>query len=190
MCKHTSWPAARRRAWLPLWLALSAGSLGCSGLGGDEDSAEDEGNCGDLDGDGTDSGDLPNILGTWTTTFGSETWYDECDITGLGRSDMTWINGAAMTIDGRPPDDLFVEFRDEEEQYWGLENTRGGVVFTGIHEDEGYELNVSFGGLLYHNAYLERDEIAGHGFIGIDVIGDGFIDCGITGNFSARKSGN
>ena len=157
----------------------------------DDDGSSSGSECGDLDGPGTETGDLPNILGTWTTTFGSQTNYDTCDIEGMKQSDMGWINGAAMEIDGRPPDQLFVTFSDDEEElFWGLESTHGGVVFSGIHEMKGYELHVSFGGLLYYNDLLGRDEIKGHGFMGIDVTEDGWIDCGLQGDFSAKKSGN
>ena len=49
---------------------------------------------------------------------------------------------------------------------------------------------MTFGGLLFENAYLERDQIQGHATMGIDSTGAGAIDCFVQGDFVAKKSGN
>jgi hypothetical protein len=171
-----------------LLLALLAG---CRGLGGDSAAGGDDAACGDIDGEGTDTGDLPNVLGNWTTTFGLQLFHDGCGVTGLNQDEMTWINGAAMEIDGRAPDQLYAKFtRDEDERFWAAMNSQGGIAFAGTHEMGGHVLHVAFGGLLYENSYLGRDEIQGHASMGVDSIGDGEIDCFIQGDFVAKKSGN
>ncbi len=50
--------------------------------------------CGDVDGPGGDTGDVPNVLGKWTVTFASNLYDDgACDVEGLEQDDWTWING-------------------------------------------------------------------------------------------------
>ena len=164
--------------------------VGCKG--GEDSSTGGSGDeCGDLDGaDGTDTGNLPNILGNWTTTFANQIDFETCGITGLKPEDMDWLNGSALEVDGTPPDRLYAEFtRLPEERFYGLESSHGGVVFSGIHEEQGYQMSVSFGGLLYDNVQLGRIEIRGHAYLGVDLTGDGALDCGLQGDFTMYKSG-
>jgi len=163
---------------------------GCSGDGTDS-SAQDTTECGDLDGAGTDTGDLPNILGNWTSVFANQIDFETCGITGLKPEDMDWINGAAFSIKGTPPSGLYAEFtRTDGERYYGIESSHGGVVFSGLHEEQGYEMHVSFGGLLFYNDLTGRTEVRGHAYMGVDSTGDGVIDCGLQGDFTAYKSGS
>lgn len=175
----------------PWTLALVATlAAGCSG-GADTSSASADGECGDLDGGGTDTGDLPNILGNWTSTFANQIDFETCGITGLKPEDMNWIDGGAFSIDGTPPSGLYAEFTQEEgERFYGIESSHGGVVFSGIHVEQGYELHVSFGGLLFSSGLTGNTEIRGHAFMGIDRDGDGAIDCGLQGDYTAFKSGS
>ena len=104
---------------------------GCFGKGEDT-SPGDDSECGDIDGSGGETGDVPDIRGGWTSTFGLYEFYDGCDITGLKQDDMDWINGASLDIDGRIPDNLTLIFsRTPEEVFYGLESIHGGVVFAG-----------------------------------------------------------
>lgn len=182
-------------AALTITAALALAALtGCGGpsiqgdtsLGGSTDA------CGDPDGDGGETGDVPNILGKWTTTFGTYE-YDRqmCDLPGLEQDDMHWINGY-MEIGGRIPDNLIATFDgDEDEQFWGIENEHGGVVFTGTHVIDGHTLYVSVGGLLYQSPQVDREYIRGFGYIGVDKDSeDTVIDCWLQGDFVASKSGN
>jgi hypothetical protein len=169
---------------------LMLGLLGCSGDGADS-SVSDSTECGDLDGSGSDTGDLPNILGNWTSTFGNQLDFETCGITGLKPSDMDWIDGSAFSIDGTPPSGLYAEFtRTEGERFYGIESSHGGVVFSGIHTEQGYDMHVSFGGLLFSNELTGRTEVRGHAYMGVDSTGDGVIDCGLQGDFTAFKSGS
>ena len=81
-------------------------ALGCSG---GQDSGDEECFSGDIDGIGTDTGNIPQLYGNWTTTFGSRSFHDECNIEGLDRPDFDWLNGGAMEIGGRI-DDVEVTF--------------------------------------------------------------------------------
>ena len=38
--------------------------------------------------------EMPQLYGNWTTTFGSRSFHDECNIEGLDRSDFDWLNPA------------------------------------------------------------------------------------------------
>lgn len=172
------------------WALLCVLTIGCSG---NKDSAmpTTESTCGDLDGAGTDTGNLPNILGNWTSTFANQIEWETCGIAGLKPDDMDWINGAAFSIDGTPPAGLYATFtRTEGERFYGIESSHGGVVFSGIHIEQGYEMHVSFGGLLFDNVQTGRVELRGHAYMGVDSLGDGDITCGLQGDFTAYKSGS
>ncbi|MFT5684875.1 MAG: hypothetical protein ACI8RZ_005820, partial [Myxococcota bacterium] len=62
---------------------LSAALLaGCTDKNEDSAGTTDGAECGDIDGSGTDTGDIPNILGNWNTTFGLQIDYENCSIPG------------------------------------------------------------------------------------------------------------
>ena len=142
---------------------------------------------GDIDGIGSDTGNLPALFGGWNTTFGTRDQYDECSIEGLGHNDMDWINGGAMEIGGRV-DNIQATFASAPDaEIYGIMSEFGSVTFSGRYLFRGYELHVSFGGLLFENMQLGISEIEGHAFLGVDQNGDGGIDCGIMGDFNAKK---
>ena len=157
-----------------LFFSLSISSLTLLSCGGGSDSADVDAHdiCGDVDGPGGDTGDVPNVLGAWTVSFGQNEYNDGyCDVEGLEQSDWSWINGY-MDIGGRIPDMLVATFDGvEDEQYWGLENHLGGIVFTGVKEKSGHVLYVSVGGHLYEQPAVDRDEIRGFGYVGVDKEG-------------------
>lgn len=172
---------------------LCLGGLGCKDGGGKDSgatSATDE--CGDIDGNGGDSGDVPNIFGKWTITFGTNL-YDAstCDYAGYSQDDMRFLQGN-MEIDGRLPDNIYAELsNDDETRYYGLESSTGGVVFSGSRDHNGDTMYLAFGGLLYEQPLVDRDEIRGFGYIGVDLAPqDTVIDCWVQGEFLAKKSGN
>jgi hypothetical protein len=165
--------------------ALSILFVACSG-----DDSTDPSACGDLDGPGDDSGDLPDIRGTWSSIFGTGIFQENCAITGMKQNDMDWINGSSFTVEGRVPDTLLATFISEpDEEFWGVMNDRGGVVFTGIHMHEGYAMDVTFGGLLYESHDLDRVRIEGSVYMGVDGSGDGYLDCNLNGDFIGNQSG-
>ena len=161
-----------------LWLACAGGV----------DTSSDNSCNGDLDGSGTDTGNLPDLFGAWNTTLTSKVFYDTCEIDGLGRGDFPWLNGGAMTIAGRIPDRLSATFASAPgAELIGIVSSEGGTSFTGRYDYRGYELHVSLGGLPWYNSRLDADEISGAGFIGIDTDDDGNLDCGIQGDFNAKR---
>ncbi len=143
--------------------------------------------CGDPDGSGTDTGDLPNVLGGWTSTFGQEWYDDDCATDNLDAESEDWIG--AFTMDGRAPDALYLEFMNTDERYWGAMDRNGGVSFSGRHTHSAGELQVQLGGLVYHDQGLDRDVIEGFAFLGLDTNGDQVIDCRGKGTWKALKSG-
>ncbi len=168
----------------PFWLLVLI-----TGCGSDMDSTSDTAICGDPDGGGTDTGNLPGVLGRWTVTFGSNNFTDGCGVEDFSNTSEDWLNGA-MEIRGRVPDGLYAVFDDEDERFNGLQANNGGIVFSGTHEDERHgTMWTSLGGLVYLDAYRDRTVIEGFGFIGLDTLGDGEIDCYGRGDFEAFKSG-
>ena len=142
---------------------------------------------GDFDGIGSDTGDLPSLYGGWNTTFGTRSFYDECSIEGLNQNELDWINGGAMEIGGLI-DQIQMTFASAPgAEIYGMMSSFGGVTFAGRYTFRGNDLHISLGGLLFDNAQLNVTEIEGHGFLGVDRDGDGSIDCGLSGDFNAKK---
>ena len=164
--------------------------FGCIGLtwacGGNQDSAED---CftGDIDGLGTDTGNIPQLFGSWTTTFGSRSFYDECGIEGLSRSDFDWINGGAMEIGGRLDHVTVTMASAPDADFVATMSAYGAVTISGRYTFHGQELHVAMGGLLFENRQLSLTELDGHAYMGVDSNQDGYVDCGIMGDFNAKS---
>jgi len=161
--------------------------LGCAG--GNTDTAGCEVSS-DIDGIGSDTGDLPELFGNYTTTFGTRSFYDECSIEGISRNDLDWINGGAMSIGGRLDDVDVTLATAPDADLTAVMSEHGSVTISGRYLYRGQELHIALGGLLFENAQLGRIEIEGHGFMGIDTNDDGAIDCGLTGDFNAKRSGD
>ncbi len=186
--------------WLrPLATTAVLVALGAGCGKGDADSSPESAagspsteSCGDVDGEGGDTGDVPNILGSWNASFASQVFDNSgCSVPGLEAADMRSFLDGAMLVDGRVPDQLFVTFNNADERYFGVENMQGGVTFTGTKVFSGHTLYVSLGGLLYTQPQLERDEIRGYGYIGVDLDSeDAGIDCWLQGDFLAIRSGS
>ena len=74
----------------------------------EDDDTSEFSECGDPDGSGGDTGNVPNVLGAWTVTFGSNIYDDNaCDAPGLTSDDLSEPLGGAMYIEGRIPDQLY-----------------------------------------------------------------------------------
>lgn len=145
--------------------------------------------CGDVDGSGHDTGNIPNLLGYWSSTFGAE-FYDDgtCAIEDLTRDSETWIG--AFQIVGSPSSSFYLSFADrEDEKFWGAIDDFGGLTFTGEHHHASGTMYAQFSGLLYHDQYQDRDIISGASFFGMDTNTDTVIDCGVKGSWNAYKSG-
>jgi hypothetical protein len=159
----------------------------CSGGPSDSANPDASEECGDLDGAGTDTGNLPNVLGSWTSTLNVTDDLDGCAAENLGPGTEDWVG--AFTMDGRVPDALYIEFLNAEERYWGAMDRNGGVTFTGEHVHSAGTLYVQLGGLVYRDQGLDRDVIDGAAFMGLDADGDKVIDCPVKGAWKAIKSG-
>lgn len=152
------------------------------------DSGVEDDVCGDIDGEGGDTGDVPNVLGNWTVDFGRNLFDENCGLAGLEQGSETWLDGA-MEIGGRVPNTLYATFNNADERFFGLESANGGIVFSGVHEDALGTMYASFGGMVYYDVHRGRNYIDGFAFIGVDTNGDGSIDCTARGEWTATRSG-
>ncbi len=183
-----------RSAWR-FGLLLSALLATSSCKGDDGDSAAPAGasgdDCSDVDGPGGDTGNVPAVLGSWNVSFGEERYNAvECDYEGLSADDLEFLDGA-MVIDGRVPDTLYAEFRVDDTRYWGLQDSLGGIVFTGQRDYREYTLHVTFGGHVFEHPVVENQyEIRGFAYIGVDGDRNNTIDCWTQATFRAIKAGN
>jgi hypothetical protein len=156
------------------------------------DSTADLGDaCGDIDGPGTDTGDVPNVAGSWTSQFATNYYDDDCTAANLSATSETWIG--AFTVSGAVPDAVYVYWgpRDNptSERFWGAMDPRGGLSFSGLRDHPAGTLHTQFGGLVYDDPVAGRTVIRGSAFLGLDADGDGLIDCSARGSWNAFKSG-
>lgn len=172
----------------PLFFVALALAGGCRDDSSVESTAEED-LCGDLDGNGGDTGDIPNILGNWTSDFGASLFESDCGIPDFNSGSDAWLDGA-MEVRGSVPNQLYAVFDDSGERFFGLVSGNGGVNFSGVHEDSQVgTMHAAFGGLAYYDVYRERTYIEGFVFLGIDTNADGNIDCSARGEWTASKSG-
>lgn len=145
--------------------------------------------CGDVDGDGTDTGDVPNVLGTWSASAAA-TWFEEsCGAGGLDTSSLSFIDGP-IEIEGYVPDGLrLIPDGDRDNKLYGMESPHGGLVYTGVRDSAWGTMHVAVSGLAYADPRLDRAVWDGSVFVGVDVDDDGSIDCDVIADFRALKSG-
>jgi len=160
---------------------------GCSGGDGDTGPSSSGGNDCDACAAPGDAEGLPEILGFWTTSFGDKLFDENCGLSDLSQSSETWIKNATMEVKGRVPDTIYADIGGEE--YWGAMTNGGGFTLEGIHDSVHGDMHVAIGGLVYYEAYqFNRTVIEGWAFLGLDTLGDGNIDCGARGDFTAILS--
>ena len=160
----------------------------CAGPKDDSTTAATDA-CGDVDGPGTDTGNIPNLLGFWSSSYGAE-FYDDgtCAVENLTRDSESWIG--SFEVVGSPSSSFYLTFSDRpDEKYWGALDPNGGVTFTGSHDHSAGTLYASFGGLAFHDQYQDRDNIVGSSVFGMDTNQDAIIDCTVKGSWNAYKSG-
>jgi hypothetical protein len=147
--------------------------------------------CGDIDGSGTDTGDVPDVGGSWTSTFASNYYDDDCTAANLSATSETWIG--AFTVGGAAPAGLYLYWgpRDNptSERFDGAMDPLGGLTFSGVRSHPAGTLHTQFGGLLYEDALSGRVTIRGSATLGLDADGDGAIDCTARGSWTAFQSG-
>ncbi|MFZ5481551.1 MAG: hypothetical protein ACOZNI_32615 [Myxococcota bacterium] len=158
----------------------------------DDSGAAADCECGDPDGPGGDTGDIPDVFGTWTSTWASAWYEDNCTAEGLDQGSEDWIG--AFSIRGTAPDALYVYFGPESDpvtdRFFGAMDTYGGFTMSGRYDHNAGQMYVQFGGLVYPDPNLSgRATIRGSGFLGLDPDGDGDVDCYANGSWTALKSG-
>lgn len=161
------------------------GLVACAdGTGTVDETAEE---CGDPDGSGgTDTGNIPNVAGSWTSSFAGDGWDDNCTVSGFDESTETWVG--SFKIEGAYPSyrAAFNNFPDD--RFEVAVDARGGLTMTGELVREPGTLYAQFGGLVYKGT-TDRDGIDGSAFFGLDVDDDQLIDCYARASWSANKSG-
>jgi hypothetical protein len=170
--------------WLSLSLLLM---LGCNKNGSDETGIEAL--CGDIDDNGGDTGNVPNILGLWSGQFALNIFDENCN--GIDQGALSYLTGPA-DISGYVPDGLRLDFgSNSERRLRGAISTTGGVGFAGQLEQGNGTFNVSIGGLLYQDNNMGgRSILNGAAYVGVDVDNDGQIDCDMRGDWIGFKSGS
>jgi hypothetical protein len=158
---------------------------------GEEDSGDTSSSadvCGDLDGNGGDTGNIPNVLGSWTTSLAAAYWVDNCTVSDFDEtSEQDWIG--AFTIKGSIPYSMSASFNNNpDENFSAAMDVRGGFTMTGTHAHDAGTLYANFSGLVY-TGLDGRDNIDGNAFLGLDVDADTVIDCYALSSWSANKSG-
>lgn len=168
---------------LPIFL------IACDGETDSGEAADEAEACGDPDGSGTDTGDIPNVLGDWTVTFGISYWDDNCTASGFDENTEAEWAGEAFEIKGAVPNSLYVEFQDDpSNRFEAAMDARGGFTMTGTRAHAAGTIYAQFGGLVY-NAADGRQNIDGSAFLGLDVDADKQIDCYARASWSPNKSG-
>jgi hypothetical protein len=162
--------------------------IGCNG-NNDETDTDLAAICGDIDGTGTDTGDIPNVLGYWSSNFGQTIFDENCN--GFEKSDVSFLTGP-IEINGYVPDGLRLDFdSDKDRRLRGIASSTGGMVFAGQLEQAQGMVHISIGGLVYEDSNMGgRDVWAGGVFVGLDADQDGQIDCDMRGDWTAFKSGS
>ncbi len=165
-------------------MLLSLLLLSCTGNGDDSGDPLDDG-CGDLDGNGADTGDTPSLSGSWSLGFGDDLWWDDCDIPDFEQDSERWLR-EDFTITGQVPDRFHATI--DGDAYPGLQDPGGGVVFSGVRQDKDLgAVTLVFGGMPYDDAYRDVEILEGFGFLGIDQDSDGTWDCEVRADVESRK---
>lgn len=169
---------------LPLLLLLAA-----CGKGGDDSTTGSPGDeCGDPDASGTDTGNIPDLNGAWTSLFAQDFFEEGCSADNLGQTTENWIG--SFQVSGSFVNGFQLLFGDEpDERFLGALDPHGGVTFTGIHQHTAGPMYANFGGLVYTDQYTGRDVIEGAATLALDADGDTKIDCLAKGSWKAFKSG-
>ena len=170
--------------WLTLSLILFAG---CK-----KDDSEETGLdalCGDIDGQGGDTGDIPNVLGLWSAQFALNMFDENCN--DIDKSAVSYLTGP-IEVSGYVPDGLRLDFgSNSDRRLRGILSTTGGVTFAGQIDQAHGTLHIAVGGLLYEdNSMGGRTVINGAVFVGVDTNKDGQIDCDMRGDWIGFKSGS
>ena len=165
-------------------LFLFAALMAC---GGGSDATDGADPCGDPDGDGGDTGDVPNLLGNWTATIGQVVFDGTCQGTDVSRDTLDFLKQPIM-LEGSPTN-LRLTFADDSNLVLrGTASPTGAIAASGIITAAGADLHTAVGGMVYYDA-SDRVRWEGGAFVGVDLNADGIFDCDYRFDWAARKSG-
>ena len=146
--------------------------------------------CGDIDGyDGGDTGNIPNVVGNWTSAFAYSITDDDCGLPVQLDDAFPFLN-SPFEVAGAAPAGLRLEFNDKNIDWLhGIESATGGIVFSGTGDSNYGNLHIAVSGLLFEDVDLGRPTIEGMVIIAIDTDKSGTIDCTAKGDWRAIYSG-
>ncbi len=176
----------------PLLLSASLYGLVACQSGADSADVDPAEDCGDADGpDGTDTGNVPSILGNWTSDVGKNLFEEDCGLEGFKEGSDLPFDGA-MEFKGSLPDRLYATFDDDEVEdirFWAV-GSGSSVALSGQYEGRHGMVHVAMGGMPYWNEYTQRTYIDGFAFFGISTDDDDTtIECTARAEWTATKSG-
>jgi hypothetical protein len=135
--------------------------------------------------------DVPAIFGDWSTDIGWRADLDE-NCAGFSEDDIGFLS-EYISIDGRIPDSIRVKLapgKSYEREFMGVMASTGGLVASGWTEHNGFDINLTFSGLVYDDEVAGNRYWEGSVFMGLDSDGNGAVDCTAFTHFRARKVGN
>lgn len=145
--------------------------------------------CGDPDGDGGDTGDVPNLISSWTGSFGQVFTDNNCPPDTVSIAQLDYLE-QPFEVDGSVPSAIRLTFADNSAyRLRGTASPNGSWAMSGPIEAGGRTLYTSVSGMVYTDA-TGRVRWNGALFVGADINGDTLIDCEIRSDWNAFRSGS
>lgn len=168
-------------------IALSLFLLG--GCAGEDDPTDASVDCGDVDGNGGDTGDVPPLLGDWTSNYGQAFLDGNCRGEDVPKALLDFLEQPSL-LEGSVPNAVRLTFADNQElTLRGSTGKEGAMAMSGVIPAGGVLLHTAIGGMVYEDA-AGRVRWDGGIFIGADLNDDTIIDCEYRADWKARKSGS
>jgi hypothetical protein len=167
-------------------LCLALLLIACKGGDTAVDGLPEE--CGDPDGEGGDTGDVPGLIGDWTASYGQVLIDSNCPPEQVPKETLDFLK-QPFYLDGAVPAAIRITFDDNSDlRLRGPAAPTGGLATSGAIEMTNATLYTAIGGMVYTDS-TGRVRWDGAVFIGADLNGDTVIDCDIRTDWKARKSG-
>ncbi|MFK7931374.1 MAG: hypothetical protein AB8H79_24550, partial [Myxococcota bacterium] len=132
--------------------ALALSLLFVGACAGDDETDPNSVDCGDVDGNGGDTGDVPPLLGDWTTSFGQAFLDGTCDGTDVPTAPLDFLNQPAL-LDGSVPNAVLLPFADNQDYTLrGSTGKDGAIAMSGSVVAGGVTLYTAIGGMVYEDA--------------------------------------
>jgi hypothetical protein len=156
----------------------------CGGGDTDDDAAL---RCGDPDGDGGDTGDVPSLIANWNGDFGDQWLQNTCPGDQVPESILDFLE-QRFAVEGSVPDAIRLTFAGNPDlRLRGTATPSGAWAMSGPVVQGGVTMYTAIGGLVYEDA-SGRIRWDGGVFIGVDLNDDTVIDCEVRGDWSALRS--